>query len=78
MTKFRKKAELGFYIHHPILEIEAYANQSKWLENILVDRDSTKVDIENTLIDLERQLDESSILQVPGQQQATMITPLIM
>lgn len=66
MTRLRKKAKLGPYIHHPIPEIEAYANQSEWLENTLIDRDSTKVDIENTLIDLERQLDENSFLQVPG------------
>jgi len=62
MTKLRKKAKLGPYIYHPIPEIEAYANQSEWLENTLIDRDSTKVDIENTLIDLERQLDESLFL----------------
>ena len=78
MTRLRKKAKLEPYIHHPIPEIKSYANHSEWLENTLVDRDSTKVDIENTLIDLERQLDESSFLQVLGQQEATMSTPLIM
>jgi len=65
MTKLRQKVKLGPYIHHSILEIERYANQSDWLENTLVDRDSTKVYVENTLCDLERQLDESSFLQVP-------------
>jgi len=54
MTKLRKKAKLGPYIHHPIPEIERYANQSEWVENALVDRDSTKVDVENALCDLER------------------------
>lgn len=54
MTKLRKKDKLGPYNHHPMPAIEAYANQSEWLENTLIDRDSTKVDIENTLIDLER------------------------
>ena len=54
---------MGHYIHHPIPEIERYANQYEWLEKTLIDRDSTKVDVENTLFDLERQLDESSFLQ---------------
>jgi len=62
MTRVRQKVKLGPYIHHPIPELEAYANQSKWLENTLIYRDSTKVDIENTLIGLERQLDESSFM----------------
>ena len=78
MKKLRQKVELGPYIHHPIPEIERYANQSKWLENNLIDRDSTKVDVENTLIDLERKLDESSFLQMLEQQESTMSTPLIM
>ena len=50
MTRLRKKAMLGPYIHHPIPEIEIYANQSEWVENTLVDRDNTKVDVENTLM----------------------------
>ena len=54
ITRLRQKVKLGPYIHHPILEIERYASQSEWFENTLVDRDSTKVDVENTLIDLER------------------------
>ena len=58
------------YIHHHIPEIEKYANQLEWLENILEDRDSTEVTTENTLIDLEKQLNEDSFLQVPGESQA--------
>ena len=54
MTILRKKDKLGPYIHHPIPEIERYANQSEWVENTLVDRDSTNVDVENSLCDLER------------------------
>ena len=54
------------YIHHRILEIEKYANQLEWVENTLEDRDSTKVAVENALIDLEKQLDEGSFLQVWG------------
>jgi len=77
MTKLRQKAKLGPYIHHEILEIERYANQPEWLENILIDRDSTKVDVENTLFDLERQFDESSFLQVP-EQEGTMNTPVVL
>lgn len=53
MTRLRKKAKLGPYIHLPIPEIERYANHFEWVENTLVDRDSTKVDVENTLIDSE-------------------------
>ena len=58
---------MGPYIHHPIPEIKRYANQSESVENILVDRDSTKVVVENALGDLERWFDESSFLQVPQQ-----------
>jgi len=54
MSKLRQKVKLRPYIHHPIPEIERYANQSEWVENTLIDRDSTKVDFENTLCDLER------------------------
>ena len=54
ITKLRQKVKLGPYIHHPIPEIERYANQSEWLKNTLIDKDSTKVDVENTLFDLER------------------------
>lgn len=50
------------YIHHQIPEVEKYANQLKWVENNLVDRDSTKAAIENYLIYLEKRLDEGSFL----------------
>jgi len=36
------------------------------VENNLVDRDNTKVAVENSHIDLEKRLDEVSFLQVPG------------
>jgi len=41
----------------------------EWVENTLVDRDSTEVAVENALIDLEKRLDEGSFLQVPGESQ---------
>lgn len=47
------------------------------MENTLIDRDSTNLDFENTLFDLERQLDESSFLQVL-EQEGTMSTPTIL
>ena len=50
------------YIHHCITEIEKYSNQLQWVENTLEDRDNTEVVVENTLIDLEKQLDEDSFL----------------
>ena len=53
------------YIHHRIPDIEKYANQLQWVENTLEDRDNTEVAMENTLIYLEKQLDEDSFLQVP-------------
>lgn len=53
ITKKRQKVKLGPFIHHPITEMEAYANQTEWVEGTLVDRKNTKVDIENALIDLE-------------------------
>lgn len=65
ITKKRQKVKLGPFIHYPIPEIESYANQSEWVEGTLVDQDSTRVNIENALIDLEKQLDEGSFLQVP-------------
>jgi len=57
------------YIHHHIPEIEKYANQLGWVENALEDRDSTEVAMENTLIDLEKHLDEGYFLHVPGESQ---------
>lgn len=77
MTRLRQKVKLGPYINDPIPEIQRYANMFEWLENTLLDRDSTKVDVENTLIDLERQLDENKFLQVP-QQEETMSNPAIL
>ena len=67
ISKKRQKVKLGPFIHHPIPEIEAYANQSEWVEGTLVDQDNTRIDIENSLIDIEKQLDEGSFLQVPEQ-----------
>ena len=67
ITKKRQKVKLGPFIHHPIPEIEAYPNQSEWVEGTLVDQDNTRIYIENALIDLEKQLDEGSFLQVPEQ-----------
>ena len=63
----RQKNKIAPYIHHRIPEIEKYANQLEWVENTLEDRDSIEVAMENTLIDLEKQLDEGSFLQVPGE-----------
>jgi len=53
ITKKRQKVKLGPLIHHPIPEIEAYANQIEWVEGTLIDQDNTIVDVENALIDLE-------------------------
>lgn len=52
----RHKNKMAPYIHHRIPEIEKYANKLEWVENILVDRDSTEVVVENVLIDLEKNL----------------------
>jgi len=62
ITKKRQKVKLGPFIHHPIPHIEAYSNQSEWVEETLVEQDNTKIDIENALIDLEKQLDEGCFL----------------
>lgn len=81
ITKNRQNFKLGPFIHHPIPKIEAYANQTKWVEGTLVDQDNTRVDKENALIDLERKLDEGSFLQVSNQSdqpKTTMTTPPIM
>lgn len=66
----KKEKQDGFYIHHRIHEIEKYANQLEQVENTLEDRNSTKVAVENTLIDLQKQLDEGYFLQVPNKSQA--------
>jgi len=55
ITKKRQKVKLGPFIHHPILEIEAYANQTEWVDGTLADHDNTRVDI-------EMQLDDNSFL----------------
>ena len=52
-----QKVKLGPFIHHPIPKIEAYENQTEWVEGTLVDQDNAIVDVENALIDLEKQLD---------------------
>jgi len=54
----RQKNKLSLYIHHSIPEIEQYTNKTEWVENTLVDQDSTKVVTENVLMDLDRRLDE--------------------
>lgn len=81
ITKKRQKFKLGPFIPHPIPEIEAYANQIEWVEGTLVDQGNTRVDIENTLIGLERQVDKGSSLQVSGQSdqpKTTISTPPVM
>ena len=55
------------YIHHRIPEIKQYANQLEWVENTLVERDSTEIVVNNVLIDLERRLDDDSFVQVLGE-----------
>jgi len=45
------------------------------VENTLVDRDSTRIDVENYLIDLEKKLDEISFVQVPKEKERAMSTP---
>jgi len=74
----KKKVKLGPFIQHPILVIEAYANQTEWVEATLVDKDNTRVYVENSQIDLEKQLDESTFLQVPKEKERAMRTPPIM
>jgi len=54
ICNIRQKNNMAPYIHHQIPEIEKYENQLEWVENTLVDRDSTKVVVENALIDLEK------------------------
>ena len=53
INKLRLKVKLGPFIHHPMPDIEHFANQSEWLENTLIDMDITVVDVENTLMDVE-------------------------
>jgi len=77
ITKKRQKVKLGPFIHHPIPEIEAYANQTEWVEGTLVDQDNTGIDVENDLIDLEKQLDDNYFLQVLEELETVMSTPPI-
>jgi len=65
------------YIHHRIPEIEKDANQLQWVVNTLQDKDNIEVVVENTLLDLENQLNENLFLQVPPHK-GTMSTPPIM
>ena len=60
----RQKYKLSPYIHHRILEIEQYANQSEWVEGTLIDQDSTQVEVDNVMEDLERRFNEDSFVQV--------------
>jgi len=62
IIKKRQQIKLGPFIHPPIPEIEAYANQTESVEGTLVDQDTTRVDAENALIDLEKKLNDSSFL----------------
>lgn len=66
----RQKNKLSPYVHHKVPKIERYENQLEWVENTLVDRDSTEVIVNNVLIDLERRLDEDSFVQVLGESQS--------
>lgn len=66
----RQKNKLSPYIHHRIPEIKQYANQFEWVENTLVDWDSTKTVVNNVLINLDRRLDEGSFVHVSGETQS--------
>ena len=61
INKLRLRVKLGFFIHHPRLDIEQFSNQSEWLENTLIDMDNTVVDVENTLIYLGNRIDQISL-----------------
>jgi len=54
ITKMRERVKLAPYVHYSGLGIERYAKQTKWLENTLVDKDSTTIDVEKTLYDIEQ------------------------
>lgn len=62
INKLRLRVKLGAYIHHPRPDIEQFANQDEWVENTLIDMDIIVMDVENTLIDQEKQFDQSSFL----------------
>lgn len=65
--KIRQKNNMAPYMHHRIPKIEKYANQLQWVKNTLEDRNNIEFVVENTLIDLEKQLDEDSFLHVIGE-----------
>ena len=77
INKLRIKVKLGPFIHHPRPDIERFANQSKWLENTLIDMDNAVVDAENILIDVEKQIDEISFIQVPELGELMNIPPVL-
>lgn len=64
INKIRLRVKLGPYIHQPRPDIEQFSNQFEWVENTLIDMDTTVVNVVNTLIDLEKKFDQSSLLQV--------------
>jgi hypothetical protein len=39
------------------------------VEGTLIEQDSTQVEVDNVMKDLERRLDEDSFVQVPGEKQ---------
>ena len=58
ISKMRVKCKLTPYIHEKKTEIEKFSYQSKWLENALVEAD--------------KQIDTSHILQTPAQEDRIM------
>lgn len=64
IKKMRTMVKLAHCAHYSLLEIERYANQAEWLENTLIDKASTIVDVENDLYDIEQQIDVSKFLHV--------------
>ena len=62
-----QKHKLSPYIHHRIPEIEQYANNNEWVEGTLIEQDSTHVEVENVMKDLERRLALDSFVQVLGE-----------
>ena len=54
INKLRIKVKLRPFIHHPRPAIKMFSNQSEWLGNTLIDMDIIVVDVENTLIYVEK------------------------
>ena len=77
INKLRIRVKLGPFIHHSRPEIGRFSNQSEWSEKTLIDMDRIVVDVENTLINEERHIDESSFLQVPEQGEQMNIPPIL-